>query len=163
MSDGAPRKTVLDPMSLEPRIGTGYPAPYDAIALNREKRAMGDAFGLSQFGVNLAHLPPGEASSQRHWQSGTQEFVYILEGEATLITDAGEQVLGAGMAMGFPAGVADGHHLVNKSDATVTYLEIGTRDARVICSYPDIDLHRGLVDGEGRFTRKDGSSFEDPS
>jgi uncharacterized cupin superfamily protein len=119
----------LDPDSVTPRVGSIYPAPFAEPLKGREKRALGDAAGLSQFGVNLVTLQPGAWSSQRHWHENEDEFIYVLEGEVTLITDAGEQVLKPGLAAGFPAGKTNGHHLVNRSDKPARYFEVGTRAA----------------------------------
>jgi len=162
MNDRQPDRqpSALDPMTLTPRIGSGYPVPFRASAGTREKRALGDATRLTQYGVNLVHLPPGAWSSQRHWHSHEDEFVYLLEGELMLITDGGEQRLTAGMCAGFPAGCADGHHLVNRSERMAVYLEIGTRDDvddRV--AYPDIDLSLERDGREYVFKHKDGTPY----
>ncbi len=163
MSDDNLKKPAFDPMSVEPLVGISYPPPFDAIGKERIKRKLGDEVGLNNFGVNLVHLKPGQGSSQRHWHTKQDEFIYILEGEATLITDEGEQTLAPGAAAGFPAGVENGHHLVNKSDALVVYLEVGDRTLGDGAEYPDIDLKlpdRG-PDGAGfGFTRKDGTPYE---
>lgn len=146
---------ALDPTTVEAARGTTYPPEFDAACAARAKRRVGDALGLRAFGVNLVTLPPGTASSQRHWHSRQDEFVYVVEGEATLITDAGEQTLGPGMAAGFPAGRADGHHLVNRTEADVVYLEVGDRPPNDDVDYPDIDmLRRG-----DRFVRRDGTPY----
>lgn len=161
MSDNTIKKPCIDPMTVKPLIGASYPAVFAGVSAEREKRKIGDALGLNNFGVNLVHLKPGQGSAQRHWHSKQDEFVYILEGEATLISDAGEQVLGPGMAAGFPAGVMDGHHLVNKSDAAVVYLEVGDRTAGDSVEYPDIDLRAEPAPGNGhRFTHKDGVPYD---
>ncbi len=148
---------AIDPKTVPARIGTSYPAPYDEGNKGRHKRALGNAFGLVHFGVNLVRLPPGEMSSQRHWHENEDELVWVLEGEVSLITDAGEEKLRAGMCAGFPAGKPDGHHLVNRSGRDVLYLEVGTRAANDRCHYPDIDLRFESRDGEEIFTRKDGT------
>lgn len=121
--------------------GSRYPAPFDRPCTKRVRRRLGDAAGLTHFGVNLTHLPPGTWSAQRHWHSAEDEFVYILEGELVLVTDAGEEVLRAGDCAGFKAGVADGHHFLNRSDREAVYLEVGARrpEEDDVC-YPDIDL-----------------------
>jgi len=106
-------------------------------------------------------LPPGQASAQRHWHTREDEFVYVLEGELVLVTDAGEQMLYPGMIAGFPAGVENGHHLINRSDSAAVYLEVGTRDAMDECDYPDIDMLVRIVDGRDRFVHKDGTPYED--
>jgi uncharacterized cupin superfamily protein len=117
---------------------------------------LGEVFGLSQFGVNLLELAPGTWSSQRHWHERQDEFVYVLEGEATLVTDEGETKLGPGMAAGFPANTGNGHHIVNRSNAVVRLLEIGTRTSEETATYSDIDMiFREGPDAEGYFT-KDG-------
>ena len=139
MSEG-PQSPALDPLSVPPRKGSVYKHPYREQLAGRVKRALGDVLGLSNFGVNLVDLGPGDWSSPRHWHSHEDEFVYVLEGELTLVTGAGEQVLGAGMAAGFPAGIEDGHHLVNRSEAPARYLEIGNRSYDDVARYPDIDL-----------------------
>ena len=106
---------ALDPQSVERHSGSGYPAAFREPVAARSWRRLGDALGLTQFGVNLVTLPPGTWSSQRHWHSREDEFVYVLEGELVLVTDGGEQVMRAGMAAGFPAGEPDGHHFVNRT------------------------------------------------
>lgn len=146
----------IDLSSVPERRGSSYPAPYAQAAAGRIKQALGDAGGLSDFGVNLSRLPPGGWSSQRHWHSREDEFVYVLSGELVLVTDAGEQPLRAGECAAFAKNVADGHHLVNRGSETAVYLEIGTRSADDACHYPDIDLY---VEGDGDFTHKDGTPY----
>jgi uncharacterized cupin superfamily protein len=154
------RSPALDPRTVPPRRGSSYPAPFKAAVEEREKRPLGDTTGLTQFGVNLVLLPPGCWSSQRHWHSHEDEFVYVLEGELTLVTDAGEQVLGAGAAAGFPAGTADGHHLINRTDRPATYLEVGTRrDDLDEVAYSDIDMAVRHRDGRQVFVRKSGERY----
>jgi uncharacterized cupin superfamily protein len=146
---------ALDPATVAVRRGTSYPADLAEPCALRVKRALGNALGLKNFGVNLTELPPGTWSALRHWHTHEDEFVYIVKGEVILITDVGEQTLCAGMAAGFPAGVADGHHLVNRSSETAIYLEVGDRrDAEDDCFYPDVDLQ--ILHQDGVFTRKDG-------
>jgi uncharacterized cupin superfamily protein len=118
---------------------TVYPAPYAALVAGRDKKALGDLFGLANFGVNLTRLAPGARSALRHAHSRQDEFVYILEGAPTLVVESGETVLQPGMCAGFKAGGA-AHHLVNRSEADVVYLEIGDRSAGDKVSYPDDDL-----------------------
>jgi uncharacterized cupin superfamily protein len=115
--------------------------------------------GLKNFGVNLMRLPPGCASSQRHWHSKQDEFVYVLEGEVVLVTDAGEQSLRAGMAAGFPAGKPDGHHLVNRGARDALVLEVGDRTAGDEGDYSDIDMMWRIVDGVERYLHKDGTPY----
>lgn len=141
--------------------GSTYPSPYHMPCRERSRRRLGDAAGLTQFGVNLTRLPPGAWSSQRHWHAGEDEFVYVLEGELVLVTEAREELLRAGDCAGFKAGEADGHHLQNRSEREAAYLEIGTRLAReaVQVTYPDIDLRLK----EGRFLHQDGTPYPTPS
>src|SRR5262247_3785297 len=121
------RTPALDPATVTPRIGTDYPPPFDRLVAGRERRRLGDALGLKNFGVNLMRLPPGCTSSQRHWHSRQDEFVFVVAGEVVLVTDGGEQRLTAGMAAGFPKGRADGHHLLNRSGRDALLLEVGDR------------------------------------
>lgn len=150
---------VLDPKTLTPRTSSGYPEPYKSRVLPREKRALGDPLGLTKVGINFTTLMPGKESSMRHWHTREDEFVYILEGEVTLITDDGETVLGPGMCAGFPAGDRNCHHLVNRSTAPARYLEVSNRDSEDAAEYaPDIDLaYRNGPGNKGSFTRRDGS------
>jgi uncharacterized cupin superfamily protein len=148
----------IDLKAARERIGSGYPAPFDEPVRARTKQGLGDAGGLTDFGVNLTRLPPGCWSSQRHWHTAEDEFVFVISGELTLVSDEGEAKLVAGDCAAFPKNVANGHHLINKGRETATYLEIGTRrPAEDVCEYPDIDMR--LVRSEGRFTRKDGTSY----
>ena len=157
---GKPTAPAIDPLTVPVKKGTGYPEPFRAHHVEeREKRKLGDALGLNNFGVNLVTLAPGGWSAQRHWHEREDEFVYVLSGELTLVTDAGEQTLGPGMAAGFPAGKSDGHHLINKSTAPATYLEVGDRYDDEVCHYPDIDLvFRGTSEGEV-FTNRKGEPY----
>src|SRR5262245_27313343 len=154
-----PQRPALDPATVEPRTGSDYPIRFRALVAARERRALGDALGLTNFGVNLMRLPPGCASSQRHWHSRQDEFVYVVAGEVVLITDGGEQTLGAGMAAGFPKGKADGHHLVNRGTADALLLEVGDRTEADEVDYSDIDMMVRWVDGEERYLRKDGGLY----
>jgi len=158
MSEG-PKLPALDPLSVSARKGSVYRHPYRAQLAGREKRALGDALGLTNFGVNLVALDPGDWSSPRHWHSHEDEFIYVLEGELTLVTDAGDQRLTAGMAAGFPAGVEDGHHLVNQSDAPARYLEVGNRSNNDVAQYPDIDLVGRNGPGGRLFTNRKGEPY----
>ena len=153
------KKPALDPLSLEPRTGSGYPEPYRSRVLPREKRQLGDALGLTTIGINHTTLPPGKESSMRHWHTHEEEFVYVLSGEVVLRTDAGEQVLRAGMCAGFPLGTRDGHQLMNRSTEPAVYLEISNRDENDCAFYPDVDLQFHGVNAEVKFTRKDGTPF----
>ena len=148
----------IDINTLREENSTGYPSPFDEIVRGRFRKRLGDAGGLSQFGVNLTRLEPGSASAQRHWHENEDEFVFIVSGEAVLIEDEGETLLAPGDAAAFKAGVKNGHHLVNKSDADVIYLEIGTRALEESGDYPDIDMrfeNRGVT----RYLHKDGTPY----
>ncbi len=126
----------------------------------REKHPLGDLFGLANFGVNLTRLAPGAVSASRHAHSHQDEFVYVIEGHPTLVTDAGETQLAPGMCAGFKAGSGDAHHLVNRTKRDVLYLEVGDRTAGDAVIYPDDDIQAALgADGKWRFTRKDGTPF----
>ena len=150
---------ALDPATLTPRTDSGYPEPYRSRVLPREKRQLAKALGLTQFGVNLTTLPPGKESSMRHWHTREDEFVYVLEGEVVLRSEAGEQILRAGSCAGFPAGSADGHQLINRSDRPAVYLEVGTADALDAVFYPDVDMHYDPAMHPEGFTRKDGTPY----
>jgi uncharacterized cupin superfamily protein len=144
------------------RIGTGYPPPYDAPCVGRRRWKLGDAAGLTQFGVNLLRLPPGQWTSQRHWHTAEDEFVWVVAGEVVLVTDEGEQVLRAGDCAGFPAGVPNGHHLQNRSGAEAVLLEVGSRKpGEDGCDYPDIDLV--LDEGSTTYRRRNGAPYETTS
>ena len=159
MNDQPQKPCVIDPWSVPVRTGSTYPQQFAKAADGREKRQLGNALGLDQFGVNLVRLPPGCWSSQRHWHSAEDEFVYVLEGELVLITDVGEQPLRAGMASGFPAGKPDGHHMINRSDRDAVYLEVGTRKQEDVCDYPDIDLRAEKTAGKYRYVHKNGTGY----
>ena len=147
----------IDVDSVSARTGSGYPAPFDAPCAGRTRRRLGDAGGLRDFGVNLMTLPPGGWSSQRHWHSDEDEFVYLLEGELKLVEDTGETLLRAGDCAAFPKGTGNGHHLINDSSVTAVYLEVGTRNPNDLTTCSDIDLMSSNSDG--RFVRKDGSPY----
>lgn len=138
---------------------TNYPEPFATRVAGREKRRLGDFFGLSNFGVNLTRLAPAAISALRHSHSRQDEFVYVLEGKATLVTDAGEWELVPGMCAGFKAG-GEAHHLVNRTQADVVFLEVGDRSAGDAVEYPDDDLRAVLgADGKWVFLHKDGSGY----
>ena len=149
-------------LSTAPRgSGTRYPAEHAGPCLGRAWHRLGDAAGLTQFGVNLLRLAPGVWSSQRHWHSHEDELVYVLEGEVVLVTDAGDEPLRAGECAGFKAGAADGHCLQNRSSADAVVLVVGSRNDEDTGAYPDIDMKAlaGRYSGKGGFRRKDGSPF----
>jgi len=151
---------AFDPKDLPEQSSTGYPEPYKGRVAGRHRRRLGDAAGLKNFGVNLTRLDPGTESSMRHWHAKQDEFIYVLEGEVTLVTDAGRQKLTPGMAAGFPAGRADGHQLVNETKKPALYLEIGDRTPGDGATYSDVDMAARLVDGKWVFTHKDGSPYQ---
>ena len=153
------RLPALDPHALEPNTSSGYPEPFRSRVLPREKRRLGKALGLRQFGINLTTLPPGKESSMRHWHTREEEFVYVLEGEVVLVTDSGEQLLRAGCCAGFPAGCGDGHQLLNRSDRPAVYLEVGTSDEADEVFYPDVDMRYNPPGQRGKFARKDGTPY----
>lgn len=145
----------IDLQAIRVSVGSRYPAPYDAPCAGRMRSRLGDAAGLTDFGVNLLRLPPGTWSSQRHWHTAEDEFVYVLEGEVVLVTDAGEETLREGDCAGFKAGVKDGHHLQNRARSDAVLLEIGSRKSEDAGEYPDIDM-RFSPHG---FARKDGRPY----
>jgi uncharacterized cupin superfamily protein len=149
----------IDIDKIAPRLGSNYPPPFNALVAGREKFALGNAAGLTQFGVNLTRLKPGAASAQRHWHENEDELIFVLEGEIVLVEDAGETLLRPGDAAGFKAGVANGHHLVNKSAREALYLEIGTRSPRERAHYPDVDLVAEKDERGFRYTRKSGEPY----
>jgi uncharacterized cupin superfamily protein len=148
----------IDIAGVKAAVGSGYPAPYDEPCRQRKRVRLGDAAGLTQFGVNLLRLPPGVWSSQRHWHTAEDEFVYVLEGEVVLVTEAGEEVLRAGDCAGFKADEADGHHLQNRTKADAVLLEMGGRNPEGdAVDYPDIDLEIRV--GSPGFVHKDGTPY----
>ncbi|MBD9359130.1 cupin domain-containing protein [Methylomonas fluvii] len=145
---------------LRARTTSLYPEPFASRMAGREKRRLGDLFGLANFGVNLSMLAPGACSALRHAHSLQDEFIYILQGHPILVTDAGETMLAPGMCAGFKAGTGNAHQLLNRSNAEVQYLEIGDRTAGDAVIYPDDDLQALLVDGNWQFAHKDGEPYE---
>jgi len=145
---------------LPARIGSGYPSPLDEPCATRAKTTLGDVVGLSQFGVNLLVLQPGCWSAQRHWHQNEDEFIYVLEGEVSLVTDEGESLVRVGEFAGFPAGQPNGHHLVNKGSEPVKVLEVGTRAENDTASYPDVDLKAVTKGGKYWFLHKSDEPYE---
>ena len=139
------------------RPGSGYPPPFDAPCATRTRRRLGDAGGLSDFGVNLMTLPPGGWSSQRHWHSHEDEFVFVLEGELVLVEDDSETVLRAGDCAAFAKGTGNGHHMINRSSTTALYLEVGSRQPQDLTTCSDIDMMS--ANSDGRFVHKDGTPY----
>ena len=146
----------IDIAKTKKRVGSRYPAPFDQPCAKRERRVLGDAAGLSDFGVNLMTLPPGTWSSQRHWHDKEDEFVFVVSGEVVLVTDKGESVLKAGDCAGFKKGRRDGHQLINKSRKPTVVLEVGTRSKDDTTVYSDIDMK--YVPGKG-YVRRDGTRY----
>jgi uncharacterized cupin superfamily protein len=145
----------IDIEAAETRTGSRYPSPFHEACMDKTRRRLGVAAGLSQFGVNLMTLRPGAWSSQRHWHSRDEEFVFVVSGELTLVTDAGEEVLKQGDCAGFKAGDPDGHHLINRSDRDAVVLEIGTDHIDDLCTYSDIDM----IATPGGYAHKDGAPY----
>jgi len=147
----------IDIANVPKREGTGYPAPFDRHSAQRIRQRLGNAGGLSDFGVNLMQLPPGNWSAQRHWHSHEDEFVYVLAGEVVLVEDQGETVLQADDCAAFPKASGNGHHLINRSDKVAVYLEVGSRQPDDLTTCSDIDMMSSNKDG--RFTHKDGTPY----
>lgn len=160
-SGAPPRPVALVAAEVAPRARLSvYPPQFARRMQGREKRALGDAFGLRNFGVNLTRLAPGACSALRHAHAVQDEFVYVLEGELDLVTDRGSTRLSAGTCAGFRAGSGDAHHLINRSAAPAVYLEVGDRLPGDSASYPDDDLVALSRDGAWVFTRKDGTPYD---
>jgi uncharacterized cupin superfamily protein len=160
MSDDANRPLAFLAADAPARaLRTNYPEPFASRMAGRDKRPLGDLFGLTNFGVNITRLAPGGASALRHAHTKQDELVYILEGRPTLVTNAGRTALEPGMCAGFKAGNGDAHHLVNETDEDVVYLEIGDRTAGDAVDYPDDDLAVVTIDGQRRAAHKDGTPY----
>ena len=149
----------IDIDSLKVDTYTGYPEPFRQAVAGRERKRLGNAVGLDQFGVNLSRLKPGAASSQRHWHRHEDELVYVLEGELVLVEDGGETALKPGDAAGWKAGGADGHCLINRTSRDAVYLEIGSRARQEVANYPDIDMRAERDDRGMRYVHKDGTPY----
>ena len=155
-----PRLPAFEPADVPESNATTLPEPLRTDNMNRYNRRLGDHVGLKNFGVNLTRIVPGGQSSYRHAHSKQDEFVYVLQGEVVMVTNAGAQTLRPGMCAGFPAGTGDAHHFVNRSSADVLLLVVGDRSADEEVAYPDVDLHgKTGPDGKYRFTRKDGTPY----
>ena len=153
---------VLDLTSLPVRTGSIYPEPYAAMVAGRSSIRLGDAGGLTQFGVNLVTLQPGAMSSLRHWHLNEDEFVMVTEGECTLVQDAGPVVMRAGDCAAFPAGDSDGHHFRNHSGRIARFLVVGTKAATEVATYSDVDFRIEQGGGRNTFTYRDGSPRNGP-
>lgn len=147
---------AVDPATVEGHSGTFYPDERKGPSEGRIKQRLGDAAGLTHFGVNLTTLPPGASSALRHWHQNEDEFIYVLEGELTVWSDVGEQVLTPGMAAGFPAGKPDGHCYLNKTNEPVVVLEVGNRVSEDVVTYPHDDLHLVKEPGNHQYFNKKG-------
>lgn len=159
MSDKTP-PIALTAAAVAPRTAPSlYPEPFASRVHGREKRQLGDQFGLTNFGVNLTRLAPNAQSALRHAHSRQDEFMYILQGHPTLITNEGRTRLAPGMCAGFKAGGGNANHLINETEEDVVYLEIGDRTPGDNAVYPDDDLLATMVDGKWRFTHKDGTAY----
>ena len=154
-------KKRIDIAGLTTVAGTLYPSPFDLPCRARERSKLGDAAGLTQFGVNLCRLPPGAWSSQRHWHTGGDEFVYVVSGEVVLVTEGGEEVLRAGDSAGFPAGDTNGHCFQNRSDREAEILEVGTRVPGDTAYYPDIDMVAPADGKPAAYAHRDGTPYPD--
>ena len=151
----------IDVAAVASIIGTLYPPPFDEPCRARERQKLGDVAGLTQFGVNLLRLPPGAWSSQRHWHTASDEFVYVISGEVVLVGDGGEEVLRAGDAAGFKAGDTNGHCLQNRSGDDACVLEVGTRVAEDAGHYSEIDMLAPAGGKPAAYTRRDGTPYAD--
>ena len=149
----------IDVAKLPVDTRTGYPPPFDRVVVGRERKRLGNAVGLDQFGVNLTTLKPGAASALRHWHEQEDELIFVLEGEVVLIEDDGETVLKSGDAAGFKANNPNGHHLVNKSSRNAVYLEVGTRSKYERAHYPDVDMMVVRDDKGMRYIHKNGEPY----
>ena len=153
-------KSAFDPLTLPESNATSYPEPFRGDNQRRWNRRLGNHAKLTNFGVNLTRLPPGGQSSARHAHTRQDEFIYVLEGVVELETDAGVEVLRAGLCAGFPAGTGNAHRFVNRSEGEVFLLVVGDRTAGDEVIYPDIDMHARLgADGKYEMTRKDGTPY----
>lgn len=147
----------IDIAAVPARTGSGYPKPFDAPCATRTRKRLGDAGGLRDFGVNLMTLPPGGWSSQRHWHSHEDEFVWVIEGELVLVENEGETLLRAGDCAAFPKNSGNGHHLINRSTVMAVYLEAGSRQPQDLTTCSDIDMQS--ANSDGRFVHKDGTPY----
>jgi len=152
----------LDLSVLPVRTGSIYPEPYASMVKGRSSLRLGDAAGLTQFGVNLVTLEPGAMSSLRHWHLAEDEFVMVTEGECVMVQDEGETIMRPGDCAGFPAGSTNGHHFLNRSDAPARFLVVGSKAPREVATYSDHDLKVEIAGGKARFTYKDGTDWTGP-
>jgi uncharacterized cupin superfamily protein len=151
---------VINPARVPVKTGSIYPEPYASMMQGRSSLRLGEAGGLTQFGVNLVMLEPGAMSSLRHWHHNEDEFVWIVEGECTLVQDEGETVMHPGDCAAFPAGSPNGHHFLNRTDRIAKFMVVGTKAAQEVAVYSDVDLMVTMEKGRAEFTYKDGTPFE---
>ena len=152
----------LDLSTVPVKTGSIYPEPYAAMMRGRSSLRLGEAGGLGQYGVNLVTLEPGALSSLRHWHLNEDEFVMVTEGRCVLVEDQGETPMGPGDCAAFPAGAANGHHFVNRSDGPARFLVVGSKAPREIATYSDVDMKGTMEAGKATFTHKDGSTWKGP-
>jgi uncharacterized cupin superfamily protein len=152
----------LDLSQVPVKTGSIYPEPYASMVKGRSSLRLGDAGGLTQFGVNLVMLEPGAMSSLRHWHMAEDEFVMVTEGECVMVQDEGETVMRPGDCAAFPAGSTNGHHFLNRSDRVAKFLVIGSKARREVATYSDVDLMVEIEAGKARFTYKDGTDWTGP-
>ncbi|MCH2549407.1 MAG: cupin domain-containing protein [Alphaproteobacteria bacterium] len=150
---------LTDTLSIAPDSSSLYPKPFDRIVRGRHRHRVSNALGLTKFGVNVVCLESGAFSSARHWHTKQDEFIYVLSGTLTLISDEGHTEMTEGMSAGFPAGLPNGHQVANFSNSDAWYIEIGDRPKNEVVTYPDIDMLNTVVNGKPVFTHKDGGSF----
>jgi uncharacterized cupin superfamily protein len=149
----------IDLAKVPVKSGSIYPAPYAAMMAGRSSLRLGEAGGLTQFGVNLVMLAPGAMSSLRHWHLNEDEFVMVTQGECVMVTDAGETLMRVGDCAAFPANTPDGHHFINRSTAPAQFLVVGSRAPIEVATYSDVDLKVTMQGGKADFTHKDGSPY----
>jgi uncharacterized cupin superfamily protein len=152
----------IDLSAVPVKTGSIYPEPYAGMMRGRSSLRLGDAGGLTQFGVNIVRLEPGALSSLRHWHLNEDEFVMVTEGECVLVQDAGETVMRVGDCAAFPAGRADGHQFINRTDKVAAFLVVGTKAQAEVATYSDVDLKVHIGGGKARFTYKDGTDWAGP-
>ncbi len=152
----------LDLSHVPVKTGSIYPSPYAEMMAGRSSLRLGDAGGLTQFGVNLVTLQPGALSSLRHWHLNEDEFVMVTEGECTLVQDAGETLMRASDCAAFPAGDPDGHHFINRTERVARFLVVGSKAPREVATYSDVDLQVEIAAGKARFSYKDGTDWTGP-
>lgn len=150
----------LDLAQVPVKTGSIYPAPYAAMMAGRSSLRLGQAAGLTQFGVNLVTLAPGALSSLRHWHRAEDEFVMVTQGECVMVTDDGEEIMRPGDCVGFPANTPDGHHFINRSGAPASFLVIGSKASVEVATYSDVDLVLTVRDGTATYTHRDGRPYQ---